>query len=95
MRRTSREIGIIFENVWEFGESDVLDLLSDRYWHIPRMNLCPTTLGWPSKRRRMYLVMLSRSMVHRVGDLDTFSEAGTKMHSKFKRHAKFKVSEYM
>jgi hypothetical protein len=68
-RAHCREPWIVHENVAQMGTDALVDVLPG-YVLVSRTVLCPTALGWPSKRHRQYCLFLHKSLVG-IDDVST------------------------
>ena len=64
-RRRLQETVIFHENVINFGQEELDELLADLYI-IVRTQLDVHDFGWPIDRRRQYCLLLHRKFIHAV-----------------------------
>lgn len=64
LRRSLREPVLLHENVPNFGQDTLLDLLGDLYIVLSVSPVCPSAMGWPIRRPRQISLLLLKTWLY-------------------------------
>jgi hypothetical protein len=85
---------IIHENVPQFGVSELTSCSSSTYTIIARRVLCPTQFGWPSKRKRQFVLCVHNSLLSSDVVPGLIADRFSTMLSLFERSCGYGLIEY-